>query len=77
MVAREARRNGVKRWTALAAFFAQSVTVAALFGLKYYSALTFERGAALEQFGRNWSTAPCVHHWRPRGIRAEMSERRQ
>jgi len=37
--------------TALAAFAAESVTITALFGLKYDGALAFKGRAACEQFG--------------------------
>src|SRR5262245_43977620 len=65
-IAGQACGDSVERRTALAAFTAESVTVAALFDLKHQRALSFERGTALEQWGGNRSSAPRVHHWRPR-----------
>src|SRR6266702_8550109 len=77
LIAGKSCRDGVQRRTPLAAFAAESVTIAALFGLKYDGALAFERGAACEQFGWDRRAAPCVHHRRPWSIGAELSQCRQ
>src|SRR2546427_10126971 len=65
LIAGKSCRDGVQRRTTLAAFAAEGVTIAALFGLKYYSPLAFELGAAGEPFGWVRGVWPCVHCRRP------------
>ena len=77
LVAREPCRHGIERRTAPAAFAAQGVAIAALFGLKYDRAGPFEGRAAFEQFRGNRRAAPRIHDGRPRSVSGELSERRQ
>src|SRR5580658_2998930 len=68
LILREARRYGIERGAAHAAFVAQRMAVVALLLLEHERALAFERRTMRKIAWRNWVAAPRVHDRAPRRV---------